>query len=152
MNEWANRIVAGGAINRITEARKLVANTEARSDEPSEISADLERLSYILTTIETRYSHVDPLLLFPGPLPAFESCLQGIQSEVSAFQANRNRGHLANANTQADSLLAVSAQLGLPIASTSPVDSKAVEHTREQAEKVVRSVKASVHFSSSWSN
>lgn len=143
MNEWANRVLANGPLNRIKETRVLVAKTEPKPDEPAEISADVERLIHVIGTLEDRFQIVDALLLFPGPMPAFESHLQSIQSEVSAFQSNRNRGHLSNANTQADSLLAVAAQLGIPLATSSPIDSKAVEHTREQADKVLRSIRAS---------
>jgi len=143
MNEWTQRIASHPALARLKSARESVENTEIRADDIPEVDADLSRIRNVLDALETRFQTIDSALLFPGPLAALENHLQSLISEVAAFQTNRNRGHLTNANNQADSLLSVAAQLGIPIAGSIPIEPKSLESVRDQAEKLVKTLKLS---------
>lgn len=138
MSEWTTRIQALPAWERLRSLRGQLETMEVRPEDPPEVTADLTRLRTIVDTVERRLQSVDPILLFPGPMGSLDTHVQNAISEVSSFQINRSRGHLSNANTQLDSVLAYAAQLGLAGSPSTPEVAGSVEAIRSQMEQTLR--------------
>jgi hypothetical protein len=68
--------------------------------------------------------------------------LQQLLSEIASFHSSRNRGHLVNANNQADSVLTYTAQLALSGVTSSPEAQQALEVVRERAEQLASALLA----------
>lgn len=143
MSEWASRIVAHPVRERLKALRAQIVAIELADDDPTEVLADLARLTAILDAIENRFSSADPLLLPPAPLSALDTHVQSATSEVSAFVSNGNRAHLTAANTQADAMLIYAIQLGLVAPGSSAEVVGILEGLRDRTE---RSFGALLHF------
>lgn len=140
MSEWATRVTTHPAWERLRSLRQQIESVEVRTEDGPEVPADLARMRTVVGTIQDRLQSTDPILLHPGPIGSLDSHLQAAISEVTSFQSNRNRGHLSNANTQLDSVLAYAAQLGL-LPPPGTVDTvTAIEAVRGQAEQALKGI------------
>lgn len=137
MSEYATRIRSHPIWERLRALRAQLESIEVRAEDGAGVSADLSRLRTVMDTVEGRLQAADPILLFPGPLDSMDTHIQNATSEIGSFQSNRNRTHVSNANTQLDSLLAYSAQLGLSAGPTAPEGVAAIEAVRAQAEQAL---------------
>lgn len=140
MSEWTTRIRSQPVWERLRALRAQLEGIEVRTDDDPAVRSDLPRIRTIVDTVEGRLLAADPELLFPGPLSSMDTHVQNAIAEIGSFQSSRNRTHLSNANTQLDSLLGYSAQLGLSAGPASPDGVAAIEAVRAQADRALKGI------------
>lgn len=136
MSEWADRIEASPVWDRVLGVRAQVEQITVTPEDAPEVASDLVRLKTVLDSTEEALRASDPLLLTPGPLASIDSALQQLSTELTAFETDRGRGHLANANAHADSILSSLAQF--QFAQRSSADTvEALETVRKRSEQTL---------------
>ncbi len=106
MSQWIDRILNHSVWQHMTALGPSIDRAIAREDvDPPSIDG-LERIRGVLTFTGKRLAGADPQLIQPGSLDSMASALQNTLSEIDAFVADGNAGHVINANSHADNILA----------------------------------------------
>jgi len=136
MSQWTTRIETHAVHATLDTLQNILNEITLGPTEPLEALADIERLKTVVCYFKDKLSSIDSQLLTPAGLNNVLGYIQNISNEVSAFAANRNRGHLVNANNHADSALQNTVNsLGLTIGLTVDSDSKSLTSFRETVYK-----------------
>lgn len=114
MSKWQERVSSHAAITNLSSLGNLLEDVSQLDDISSESLDDLERLREIQRYSNNAIEGLDPALIPPAILNKLAEPIQNIVNEVSAYKADKNAGHLANANNHADGLLTFVFQLPTP--------------------------------------
>jgi len=115
MSQWTDRIKNHQVWQQLQSLGPAIDQAVGRDGLDSEVVDGLERLRAVLTLVGKRLAAADPATTHPAPLDGIAVALQGATTEVQAFVANGNAGHVANANTHGDAALAHLAQVAVPM-------------------------------------
>lgn len=115
MTQWVERYKSHQVWQLLQNLGPAIDNAFDREGTDPQGIEGLARLKSILTFTGRRLAGADPYLFQTGPLDNLSSSLQAVTQEVQNFVANGNPGHINNANTQADSVLAYLVQLNVPL-------------------------------------
>ena len=118
MSEWSDRFKKSPVWKTLDDLGPAIDTAEQREEITPQSLEALARLRTVLTYLGKRLASTDPLLVQPGPVDSAASHIQSAISEVQQFTANGSHGHLANANSQADSALGYLAQICPPLSPT----------------------------------
>lgn len=117
MSTWTDRVRSHAVWQQLETLGPAVDQGLAREGVTPTASAGLSRIKTVVAFTGKRLSAADSVLIPVGPLDSLASSLQAATTEVQAFVANGNEGHIANANTNVDTALAHLAQIVVPASS-----------------------------------
>jgi len=117
MSTWTERVQAHSVWERLETLGPAVDQGLAREGVTPTASAGLNRIKTVVSFTGKRLSAADSVLIQPGTLDNLAAALQAATTEVQAFVANGNEGHIANANTSIDNALPHLAQIIVPVSS-----------------------------------
>lgn len=117
MSIWTDRVRAHGVWQQLKAFDPAVDQAIARDDVSASALTGLNRAKTVAAFADERLSAADPILISPSLLDNLASSLQAAISEVQSFTANGNEGHVVNANTHIDGVLAYLAQVVVPVSS-----------------------------------
>jgi hypothetical protein len=144
MSEWIDRIKTHQVWQELATLGPVIDQAAAREGNDTPVIDSLERLRVVLAFCGKRLAAMDPVLVEPRPLAALNSALTNARTEVQSFIANGNVGHLTNANSHADNVLAALSAILSPQASDDlTVISDAAASYRAALEKYLREAQAS---------
>lgn len=106
MSQWTDRITNHTVWQHMSALGPAIDSAVAREDiDPSNIDG-IERVRAVLAFTGKRLAGADPQLMQLGPIDAIGSALQNTLSEINAFVTDGDTGHIINANSHVDSILA----------------------------------------------
>lgn len=114
MSTWTDRIRNHNIWQQLEMLGPTVDRALEREEPHPTAFASLNRMKTVLIITGKRLSEADPDLISIGPLDNIASLLQAATSETQAYITNGNEGHLANANSHIDGVLANLAQILVP--------------------------------------
>ena len=143
MSNWSERVAAHGVWQVLKELEVTFENAEKREGLDALANTALDRVRTVARFVTQRLQSTDPLLVTVTVLDAMSAALTRVRDEVTHFAGNGDIGHLTNANTHADAVLASAAPLPV-IVSGDEVRTlgRAATDYRRGLESVVESVKA----------
>ncbi len=115
MSEWTDRVRGSAIWKAMEDLGPTLDNAERREGADKSAIEALTRLRTALAFVGKRLAAADPLLIQPGPLDNAATHFQNAITAVQQFIAEGSAGHLTNANTQVDSILAYVGQLNVPL-------------------------------------
>src|SRR5438046_2613859 len=105
MNQWTDRIRDHPVWQNMKNLGPAIDRAEDRESIDPQSVDGLERVRGILTFAGKRLAGADTQLLYLVPLDGIASSLQNAISEIEEFAANGDVSRIANANSQADTIL-----------------------------------------------
>ncbi|MGE4545309.1 MAG: hypothetical protein AB7D06_14465 [Pedobacter sp.] len=105
MSEWLNSFENHQIHAQIQQIKDLLEQVGKHAEKQSDALEDYNRLTQIILFVANALSSTDPLMAPKPTLQNLSNHSQNIIQELSNYNANQNRGHLVNANNQADHLL-----------------------------------------------
>lgn len=111
MTVWQDRSQNHAVYKTAENLRSLLESVAQIQELSADAVEPIERLRQILDLAISRLRLTDPILISVSTLDSLNSHFQQEINEVTAFQGNRNVGHLNNANNQADGALVHTASL-----------------------------------------
>jgi hypothetical protein len=109
MSQWTDRVRQHGVWQQLGSLGSAIDQSLERDGVDALAMEGLERLRAVLTFAGKRLGGADPQLIDPGSLNTLSGALQQAVVELELFVADGDVTHIANANLNADSILA-----GLP--------------------------------------
>lgn len=106
MSSWDERFENHPAQTSLTQLEQLLAAIKSVVETEAVALEQFDRINRFTTYARKKFDSADAQLVSPAPLNNFHAAFQSIITEISAYQSNRNPGHLVNANTYVDSVLA----------------------------------------------
>jgi hypothetical protein len=105
MSEWDERIRAHRVWTTMTTLGSTIDNAIAVEDLAPETVAGLERIRTVLAYCGKRLASAEPLVTHQQPLDLVANYLASIDSELTAFVADKDAAHVVKANGFADDAL-----------------------------------------------
>src|SRR5437867_13171919 len=105
MSQWADRVRNHAVWQQLQSLGPVIDQALKRDAIDPQTIDSLERLRAVLAFSGKRLATADPALTPPAPLDLLSTAFQNTISEVQAFIANGNAGHITNANAHADTAL-----------------------------------------------
>jgi hypothetical protein len=141
MGQWEDRILSHGVWQSMETLGPAIDKALAREDiEPSTLE-NLERVRTVLAFAGKRLAGANPQLIDPRALDTIDNSLKTALSEILAFVDNGNVTLIANANSQADAILANLPAINYPfVADDWKVLSDAGKEYRKNLEQYLKRV------------
>jgi hypothetical protein len=106
MTQWIERIRGHGVVAVLDDLGVAIDAAVAVEQPSAETLASVERIRTVLAYAGQRIAELDPALILPSTLDSISSGATNAASELRQFVASSNAGHVSNANSHADSMLA----------------------------------------------
>lgn len=144
MSEWTDRVRTHQVWQELATLGPVIDQAAEREGNDTAVIDSLERLRAVLSFCGKRLAAMDPFLTEPRPLTALNTALTTARTEVQSFIADGNAGHLINANTHADNVIAALAAIPSPQVpeDLSPISEAAASY-RGALEKYLKEAQAS---------
>lgn len=139
MSEWLDRFENHQIHSQLQQINDLLVQVGQHAEKQADSLEDYNRLFQIIAFITSSISNTDPLLVANATLTNFSTHLSTVLQELTNYITNQNRGHLVNANNQADNLLIHASRLS-PVAQVSDIDGlrDSVGNFRKSAGQYIR--------------
>lgn len=121
MSQWLSRFENHQVHSQIQQINELLDQVENDALKQSDGIEDYNRLKLVISLISRKLSEADPLLVGAPTLNSISSHAKNIIQELSNYNANKNIGHLTNANNHSDHLL-VQAHMLSPVYDIPDID------------------------------
>ncbi len=111
MSKWTDRITNHATWKQLEGIQQTLDAIRELDNLPPDAADAIPRLSAVASFITSKLSGLDPALIPLNLLDGINNNLSALGQELKNYVANKNIGHLTNANAQADAALTLAGQL-----------------------------------------
>jgi hypothetical protein len=117
MSQWTDRVKQHPVWQHLADLGPQLDEALKREDIEPDTVVGIERIRLVLTFAGKRLAAIEPDLMHLSPLDGIVGALQTASSEIAAYITDGTSTHVANANGQADGILAQVGLLSYPVTS-----------------------------------